>query len=792
MRVEKTLEPGKLVRDAPDELRRVFLSEAQPGEVIVSLLETATDEQLSSGGARLWVALTDRRALILASGGAGDSFVRVAETSSVSRRGRLGRDELTIGDRVLKCPLLRGGSEFKQFANLAEAHRIERLRSAAKERLNEDQNEIAAIIAQAGLNYEDDPTLHTIRVIGLVKADATNELGAAIVALVKADRDLSHWDWLYDSIRDDGKVLWMVYQAAQEVGIAQEIRSKLVELKQTTPSDALTAELAITMYADEGSLADGFDRAIAWRTENTISAKTFLSACTTLSRAGFDTEPLHRFRSITLAELGNLNDALTAIRRALELESTPESLRVLADLTIRAGSAQDAIEPLEKLLEIGHDDAWIRSMLADGYEAQNRFDDALSTREIALERLLDGDPEAEQVAAERRALARLHRNIASSYPTDEHDVRLACADLLDRGLDWAARIIDMPTRVFAGTELTVNLEVLAARPLTDGNVKACLTYEEEIIDQKADQPTVRQPPSLLVGGLTGVWSPHDLDESVVHADKKTARARYGVGDQTTVHLGRGIGRGLHRAKIDLAIPSDVRPSYHSEKVRGQLELEITPPRVRFPMTVAPCHAPETIASALPEERDGTGRHDLQALLSTSLWSFGEPQMVEVKALLKGDRLPTRLDATIVAVERMRPPHKGVRVIESLSWSYPLFPYELREGVIDRRLYLDMPREGLTTGIWTWFELVWRVEVKLMRKEKVDATVEIPILLKFPPSDPVTRDPREGTPSSTSASQDDDVGTEADSRLQSRLISSHDPNETLPGSVIPITDRKDEL
>lgn len=788
MRVEKTLEPGKLVRDAPQELRRVFLSEAQPGEVVVSLLETATDEQLRSGSARLWVALTDRRALILASGDAGDSYVQVAETSSVSRRGRLGRDELSIGDRVLKCPFLRGGSEFKQFVNLAEAHRIERLRSAAKERLDEGQPEIAAIIAQAGLNSENDPTLHTIRVIGLVKSGASNELGTAIVALVSADRDLTHWDWLYDSIHDDGRVLWMMYQATQEVGIAHVLRAKLDELRRIPPSDALTAELAITMDADEGALAEGLERARAWRMSNAISAKTLLSACTTLGRAGLDTEPLHRHRATTLAELGNLDDALTEVRRALDLESTAESLRVLADLSIRAGSAQDAMEPLELLLEMGHDDAWIRSMLADGYESQNRLDDALSTREIALEQLLAGDPEAEHLAAERRALARLHRTIASAYPSDERDVRLACADLLDRGLDWAARLVDMPSRVFAGTELSVTLELLAARRLTDGDTTACLSYEEEIIDHKAEHPKMRPPPSLLAGGLTGIWSPHDPGESVVHADKKSARARYGVGDRTTVHLGRGVGRGLHRVEIKLAIPSDVRPSYLSDKVRGQLELEIIPPRVRFPMSVAPCHDAEAIGSALPEERDGSGRHDLQALLSTSLWSFGEPQTVEVKALLKGERLPTRIDASIVAVERMRPPHKGLRVIESLSWSYPLFPYELREGVIDRRLYLDMPRDGLTTGIWTWFELVWCVEVKLMRKEKAEATVEIPILLRYPPSDPYSVAPPDDTnPSEASTSDQEKRDAELVEGLQNPTLNESDPNATLPSSVIPVPD-----
>ena len=61
-RFERTLVPGKLLREPPDVVRRVLATELQSGEVVVSLLETASEHPLGSGGATVWVALKIGRA----------------------------------------------------------------------------------------------------------------------------------------------------------------------------------------------------------------------------------------------------------------------------------------------------------------------------------------------------------------------------------------------------------------------------------------------------------------------------------------------------------------------------------------------------------------------------------------------------------------------------------------------------------------------------------------------------------------------------------------------------------
>jgi tetratricopeptide (TPR) repeat protein len=733
MRVERTLAPGKLVREASGELRRVLVSEMRSGEVVVSLLETASDEPLRSGATRLWVALTDRRALVLAADSHGDSVVESAEASTVVHRGKLGRDEIVVGARTLKCPLLRGGTEFKQFAKLAEASPIERLQIAARTRLGEGHAAAAAALADAGLEVGSDTSLLTLRVLGLVESDHDGELGAAIAALVKGDPDLIHWDELFEGLRSHSRALSMLYQASREAGSASRLRARLDQLRAATPGDTTMAELAIAMDVDAGDLAEGLERAVAWRREGAITPQTFLALSATLNRAGLSTEPLHRRRAATLAKLGNLGEALEEARKAVSLDRTHRALRVLSDVLILSGRASEAVEPLEQLLAEGEDEYWIRSKLAEAYEAAGRLAEALTTRERALISLLASESHGGQAEPERRALARLHRAIAPSLDAETREVRLACADLLDRGLDWAARLIEPPGRLFAGDRLETTVEILAARRLGDEPVTATLSFEEEITDAKPEpSPAPPLPPRILADGVTGVWPATSDDGEVVLDGKRNARARYGVGPKVALELPGGLELGLHRAKISLEVPADVRPAYESDRAHGRLDLEVSPPRARFPLRVALRHANNPPPS-YPLEREGTGKHGLKILVPDPSWALGGNATVTVKAQLDPSRLPTRLEVALLATERLRPPHKGERIVETHAWGFPIFGYELEERTMDRTLVLELPRDDATTATWTWFELVWSVSVRLVRKDKIEASAEVPIWLKYPAS-----------------------------------------------------------
>lgn len=733
MRVERTLAPGKLVREVPGDLRRVLVSEMRSGEVVVSLLETASDEPLRAGAARLWVALTDRRALVLAADAQGDSVVESAETSTVVHRGKLGRDEIVVGARTLKCPLLRGGSEFKQFAKLAEASPLERLQLAARTRLDEGQPAAAAALADAGLEAGHDTSLLTLRVLGLVGSGHEGELGAAIAALVKGDPDLIHWDELFEGVKGHSRALSMLYQAAREAGSASRLRARLEAIRAATPADTTMAELAIAMDVDAGDLIAGLERAVSWRREGAITPQTFLALTTTLHRAGLSTEPLHRRRAATLAKLGNLGEALVEARTAVSLERTHRALRVLSDVLIQSGRASEAVEPLEQLLAEGVDEYWIRSKLAEAYEAAGRLAEALATREQALVALLAGESHGGQAEPERRALARLHRAIAPSLDPETREVRLACADLLDRGLDWAARLVSPPGRLFAGDRLETTVEILAARRLADDPVTATLSFEEEITDSKpSPAPAPPLPPRLLADGITGTWPAPGDDGEIVIDGKRNARARYGVGPKVSLDLPGGLERGLHRATIALEVPADVRPAYESDRAHGRLDLEVTPPRARFPLRVALRHAKNPPPS-YPLEREGSGKHSLRITVPDPSWSLGRNATVAVKAQLDPSRLPSRLEVALLATERFRPPHKGERVVETHAWGFPVFDYEIEEQALDRTLVLELPRDDMTTATWTWFELVWTVSVRLVRKDKIEASADVPIWLKYPAS-----------------------------------------------------------
>lgn len=731
-RADLTLVPGKLVREPPDAVYRVLGSELQTGEVVVALLETASEQALRSGGARIWVVLTDRRAIQVAADGQGDSFIRASDTSTVEHKGKLGRDEITLGETTLKCPLLRGGSEFKQFAALASAHSQERLRQAARLRLEEDEPGAAIALCDAGLDREQDPALLTIKVQAMIAEERYTELNTALSALVTGDPDLKYWKDLYESLEGDSRALWLLYQAAREGGNAAKVRELLSDLRRAKPSDATMAELIVRMDADEDDAEHGLDRAVAWRDRGIITPKTFLRICSILHHAGLHTERLHRQRALTLGDQGQTSDALEAIHQALDVEEKSlASLRVLADLLLRSARAGEAVDPLEQLLEAGQDDYWIRSKLGEGYEARERLDEAIEARELALERLFVRGGEPEQAASERRSLARLHRGLASSLEGAERDVRLGCADLLERGLDWAARLGSPPEQLLAGGTLEAEVEILAARHLSDDAVTAGLAYEEAVLDPKVEIPELPSAPTLLAGGIAGVWPPDDEEDGVVQTSKRSARVRYSVGDQSWVDMGQGLSRGLHTGRVKIDIPDDVRPTYHGERVKGELELEITPPGARFPLPVAPCHEPGGEGLLRAEEREGSGKIPLKARVPDAAWSLGETGEVEVNAWLENNRIPTEIEVAMIATERMRPPHKGEKTVETLCWTFPVFPYEPEERRIKRTLRLDLPRKGTTTGFWTWFELVWAVRVRLLRKERPEAAAEVPILLRFP-------------------------------------------------------------
>lgn len=745
-RVEQTLVAGKLMREPSDALRRVLISELQSGEVVVSLLETASDHTLGSGSAKVWVALTDRRAVVLATDGT-DSYVTSADASTVSHKGKLGRDLVTVGEETYKCPLLRGGSEFKTFAQLAEAHYLERLRQGARMRLEDEEPQAAAALCASGLDREQDSGLLTLRVQALAALEKYGELGNALTALVTGDPELTHWRDLYASIGNDSRVLWMLYKAAFENNVAGRVRAYLSDLRATAPGDSLMAELIARMDADEGEAERGLVTATAWRDRGIVPPKTFLNICTIFHRAGLNSEPLHRQRALTYGQMGQMQEAHVAINAALEVERTPDSLRILADILLRSSKAKEAVVPLEQLLEAGHDDYWIRSKLGEGYEALDRANDAVETRELALERLFETNPETETVASERRALARLHREIAATAGSEERDIRLACAELLDRGLDWAARLADAPEQFLAGSKLKVTIEVLAARRLSMTRTAAGLVYEEAVLDPKAEVPTVPSPPTLLEGGIAGEWPTEVQEEGVVHSSKRSANVRYSIGEKVWVDMDEGLPRGLHTGKAELSIPDDVRPTYHGDRVKGELELEITPPGARFPLRVAPCHEPQKQGFERSEEREGSGKIPIKVRIPDAAWSFGEKGTVELRGWLDGNRTPSKIEVALVAIERMRPPHKGERVVETFSWTFPIFPYELDEKKIRRQLSISLPAKGTTTGFWTWFEMVWAVRVRLLRKEKPEATAEVPILLRFPPlADEEKADQQTGRPS----------------------------------------------
>lgn len=732
-RVEKTLVPGKLVREPTEAFRRVLASEVQSGEVVVSLLETATELTLHGGSAKVWVALTDRRALALAVDEQGTSKVEAVDASTVERRGKFGRDEITLGDQTYKCPLMRGGSEFKQFAQLAAVHPVERIRQAARMRLDEGQAEAAVALAEAGLDQERDPTLLTLRVLALIETEAHHELGLGLTDLVRGDPDLSHWKELETAIDDDSQLLTMLYTAANEAGIAAKVRSRLPHIRTAEPKDAATVELAATMDADEGQLDKGLDRLVSWREDNKITAKSFLSAAAILAAAGLDSEPFHRHRATALAEVGRLAEALEAADRALFERETPQTLRVKGDLLIRANRAADAVEPLERLLELGEDDYWVRSHLAEGQEARKQLDEAVTHRELALAQLDNLEEEPERSAAERRALARLHRSIAAELSDGEREMRIAYADLLERGLDWAARLVEVPEKVFAGSTLEATVEILAARQLTQGRTSASLSFVEEIIAPKAEQVEIPEAPSLLAGGIAGTWPREDEEEEkMVNPGKKGARVRYPVGKPAWVGLDDGQSRGLHRASVNLPVPTDIRPSYGSEQVRAVMELQLSPPGARFPVEVLACHDPGAETGRHAEEREGTGKIDTTLTVENTAWSFGRPAAFHLSARLNGDRIPTFIEASLLATERMRPPHKGERPIETLTWTFPVFRHERRRGIIERDLHLDLPDEGLCTGLWTWFELYWELRVRLLRKDRPESSAEVPVLLLHPP------------------------------------------------------------
>ncbi len=791
-RVERTIVPGSLVREPAEELRKVVASEAKSGEVIVSLLETATDEVLDNGPARLWVVLTDRRALVVAANEQGDSHAETADATTVSRKGKLGRDELTIGGRKLKCPLLRGGSEFKQFAALAEAHPIERLRIAARTRFDEEQWDATVALAGAGLDQGPDAMLLTLRVTAIVAAEKYSDLGNAMLALVKNDPNLSLWKELEESIGEDSRALQVLYQSAVEAGVGSKIRARLTFLRAGRPRDQLSAELAISMDADEGSLDEGLERIMGWRTSGSVTAETYLNATAVLFKAGLDCEPLHRTRAMTLAETGNLGDAVEAIERALGLDKTTESLRVQADLLLRARRAIEAIAPLEGLVELGEDDYWIRSKLGEAYEAHDDIGQAISSRERAIDRLDESSISPERAAAERRALARLHRQFATEVSTEERELRLAYADLLERGLDWAARLIDPPDIVFAGTTLETTVEILAARRLTKGATTASLSYLEEIIAPKTDRPSPPPAPALLAGGIAGTWPPEEDDSEEIKTGKKSARVRYSIGEETWAGLGDGQPRGLHRATLRIAIPGDVRPSYTSERVKGQLDLEISPPGARFALVVGTCHELSAVNTERVEEREGKGRLPLRARISDADWALGHAGRVDIESRLGLEKVPTKIELSLIATERMRPPHKGERVVETLTWTAPIFSYEHDLAELDRSISIELPTSGTTTGFWTWFEVVWNLRVRLLRKEKPEATVEVPVLVRYPAIEPeisaIETSPPHMTKGVTQTESPDcapstDAEDSTDDTMKTQLMREHDPRATLPGGIL---------
>lgn len=732
-RFERTLVPGKLLREPPDVVRRVLATELQSGEVVVSLLETASEHPLGSGGATVWVALTDRRALVLATKDGVESYVRAADTTTVAHKARFGRDEIIVGEHTFKCPLLRGGSEFKAFAQLAEAHHLERLRHAARLRLEDGSPDAASALCAAGLDREQDPGLLTLNVIALAKQEKYPELGPALKTLMAGDPGLSHWRELYEQVGKDSRTLWMLYQASHEANNAPKARSLLSDLRATPPADTVFAELISWMDADEGELEGGLARAAAWRDRGVIDTKSFLTICAILQRGGLDTEPLYRQWALALAQLGQTKEALDAIQQALTRAREAESLRILADLLLRSARAAEAVVPLEQLLEAGHDDAWIRSRLGEGYEALGRLDDAVASRELALERLLAlPDSEADHVAGERRALARLHRTRASSQHGSERDVSLACSELLERGADWAARLTSAPSSLLAGSALEATVEVLAARRLGHGPTTACLTSLEAVLDPKAETSPPPPPPALMSGGVIGTWpAAREVEDGVVLAGKRSSAVRHAAGEAIVVEMPAGLPRGLHQGRIALVVPNDVRPTYQGERVRGELELEVTPPGVRFPIRVAPRHEPRRDGQPRSEQREGSGKLPLKVRVPDAAWSFGEAGEVEIEVRLDGSRTLTSLEVSLVATERMRPPHKGERMVETYTWAFPVFAYEAEEGVVKRRVRLELPLRGTTTGFWTWFELVWVVQVRALRKDKAEVEVEVPVLLRYP-------------------------------------------------------------
>jgi tetratricopeptide (TPR) repeat protein len=734
-RLEQTLVAGKLVRRAPDPIKELLLAKARAGEVLVALLETASEQNLRSGAGRIWIALTDRRALLLATHDDGDSWADVVDPATMSHRGRLGRDEITVGERRLKCPLLRGGNDFKHLIQLAEGTRGERLLEAATLRMEEQAPAAAAALAEAGLAGEpDDPDLLALRARALLADERHSELPEALAQLLGVDPELSFWKELHHAIDGNVEVLWMLYEAAQRTGTAAPVRARLVNLRARRPSDDSTARLAITMDADEGSLESGLQRATKWQQDHALSHEGFLACCEVLNKAGLHTEPLYRHQAVILGQLGRQEEALAAVQRGLALEETPDLLRVQARILVESNRAGEAVAPLERLLQLAHDDAWVRANLGQGLEALGRFDEAIDCREVGLLYLCAEAPDGDRAAAERQALARLHRTRADFLSGEEKQVRLACATLLEQGFDWAARMHDPPRIVLAGTDVHTEVEIIAARQLAEAPIIASLSYQETVVDGKQAWPaTAEAPASVMEEGIAGQWPTARTDRDRVETEPGRTRVRYDIGREAPTNLDQGLARGHHQARVALPVPADVPPSHGGDRTRGELLLELTPPGASFPIPVGSCHPlsshqePQT-----PAVGEGTGKHPLTVTVANPAWSLGQQATLKLSARLAGDRQPTRIEVALVATERMRTPHKGERALERLAWTMPIFDYEQTDGSLHRLLHLDLPRQAPPSWKWTWFELTWQLQVSLLRKDKSEATAEVPILLRYAP------------------------------------------------------------
>lgn len=730
--LEDSLAPGKLVREPPGAVRRLLSAEAQDGEVVVALLETATEQVLASGSAKAWVALTDRRALVVAALSDGDAFVQAAEASAVSHKARLGRDDLTVGELTLRCPLLRGG-EHKLLASLAAAEPVERLRRAARARLEENEPAAAAALTAAAMARSADQGILALRARALVSLERFDELGPVLTALTVADPELSFWSEAEATLAASPRALWMLYQATDETSVAHVARPKLKALVGGRPTHPLLAELAVRIDADEGRLEGGFGRAAAWFDEGAIDAATLLAACDTLGKAGLDSEPLHRRRAQALAALGRAEEALGAVRRALERSRTREGLRLEAELLLGRGDPAAALGSLEALLAAGGDDSWTHGRLGEAYEALDRLDDALGARECALAHVLDApaDPPAE--ARERRALARIHGRLAAAAEGEARQAHVAAAALLEAGHDWAARLVGAPPLLLAGSTFEARLELIAARTLRLGAATAGLVFEERLFDPKDPPAEESLGPPPLEGWTVGRWpAPREGDEEVVHAERKTALARYGLGRKAALALPEELGRGLHEAELSLVAPAETLPTYRGERVLASLRVVVSPLGARFRLAASRRHG--AAEAAEPETREGTGKAKLEVTVPRPAFCFGRQGVAEVDARPAPGREVEAIEVALVATERMRPPHRGERPLGTLCWTFPIFDYERDEGRILRPLAVQLPDRGLATAEWTWFEVEHTLRVRLLRKEKPEAVAELPVSLLHPPAE----------------------------------------------------------